>query len=74
MSVSSVPSSTGTVSQAPQAPKATHKQNAGPAQSLTQNGGTQQTQQATQTQTVQAPKPVVNGQGQKTGQILNTTA
>jgi hypothetical protein len=35
---------------------------------------TQNVQQQTQTQTAQAPKPVVNGQGQKTGQVLNTTA
>ena len=30
--------------------------------------------QAVQAQTAHAPKPVVNGQGQKTGQVLNTTA
>jgi len=39
----------------------------------TQTNATQTTQH-TQTQTAQAPKPVVNGQGQKTGQVLNTTA
>ncbi|HEX8958088.1 MAG TPA: hypothetical protein VF798_17575 [Burkholderiaceae bacterium] len=72
MSVSSVPSSTGAIGQALQAPKTAHRQNAGPAEAFTQNGGTQQARP--QTQTVQAPKPVVNGQGQKTGQILNTTA
>jgi hypothetical protein len=75
MAVSSVPNSTGAIGQALQTPhKATQHQNSGPAETLSQSGGTQQTQQSTQTQTAQAPKPVVNSQGQKTGQVLNTTA
>lgn len=78
MAVSSVSNSTGAIGQALQTPhKTTQHQNSGPAEALSQNGGTQHaehTQHATQTQTAQAPKPVVNGQGQKTGQVLNTTA
>ncbi len=78
MAVSSVSTSTGAVGQALQPPhKTTQHQNNGPAESLAQNGSTQHTQHtqhATSTQTTQAPKPVVNGQGQKTGQVLNTTA
>jgi hypothetical protein len=35
---------------------------------------TQAPQQPLATQQTQAPKPVVNGQGQKTGQIINATA
>jgi hypothetical protein len=34
----------------------------------------QETVQHSQAQPTQAPKPVVNTQGQKTGQILNATA
>ena len=75
MAVSSVQTSTGAVGQALQTPhKTTQHQGAGPAEALGQTGGTQATHKPTQTQTVQAPKPVVNGQGQKTGQVLNTTA
>ena len=74
MAVSSVPSSTGAIGQALQLPKTTHHQSNGPTEALTQNGNTQQSQQTTLSQTVQAPKPVVNGQGQKTGQVLHTTA
>ncbi len=39
-----------------------------------QTNATQRPQQQNQAQTAQAPKPVVNGQGQKTGQVLSTTA
>ncbi|MBV8634849.1 MAG: hypothetical protein JO002_10195 [Burkholderiaceae bacterium] len=75
MAVSSVPTSTGAIGQALQLPhKTPQQQGTGPTNSLAQTGGTQNTQQTAGTQTAQALKPVVNGQGQKTGQVLHTTA
>lgn len=75
MAVSSVPNSSGSINQALQQPhKSTQSQGPGQTHNATNANSTQHTQQATQAQTAQAPKPVVNGQGQKTGQVLNTTA
>ena len=75
MAVSSVPNSSGSISQALQQPhKNTQSQSSGQTHGSTHSNATEHTHQAAQTQTAQAPKPVVNGQGQKTGQVLNTTA
>lgn len=75
MAVSSVHNSPVASTQTQQQPhKTTQTQNAGQAHNGSQTSTVQHTQQHTQTQTAQAPKPVVNGQGQKTGQVLNTTA
>ena len=75
MAVSSVPNSSGSINQALQQPhRNTQTQSTGQTHGTTQTNATQHAQQTAQAQTAQAPKPVVNGQGQKTGQVLNTTA
>jgi hypothetical protein len=78
MAISPVHTSTDSVTQAIAQSKksATTQQPQGTA-TLNNNdhtGQTRQVQQANQTATVQAPKPVVNSQGQTTGKIVNATA
>lgn len=70
MAVSSVHTSTDATAQA----IAQSKKTATTLQ--TQNNAASNVRQKAQTQAQapQAPKPVVNSQGQKTGQVLNTTA
>ncbi len=76
MAVSPVHTAPGTTTQALQQShkNTTQAQGTGQTHSTTQTNTAQNTQQHAQVQTTQAPKPVVNGQGQKTGQVLNTTA
>jgi len=78
MAISSVHTSTDSVTQAIAQSKksATTQQPQGTA-TLNNNahtGQTAQAQQASQTATTQAPKPVVNSQGQTTGKVINATA
>jgi len=77
MAISSVHPSTDSVTQAlaqskkaattQQPPSATTLNTAHPTQ-------TKSVQHSNQAQTTQAPKPVVNSQGQTTGKIVNATA
>jgi hypothetical protein len=78
MAVSSIQNPQSQANQAPQITQQQHRntqaQSTGQTQNPTQTNAVQHSQQPQQTQTTQAPKPVVNGQGQTTGQLLNTTA
>ena len=78
MAVSSVHGSTDATTQAIQQSKknntAQHTQDLTAQTNNTHQTQTKNVQQQSHAQSTQAPKPVVNGQGQKTGQIINATA